>query len=515
MSSTQKKTPPAPQPTAFIAFGGTSDVTRRRLYPALYALALAGLLPKRFYILGVARRGLSDAAFRDHITEAVTAALPDHAINPAAIKLLTQRIKFIAGDLTTREVYDEFENYIQAEEKKIGQAILRIFYLGLHPAIYPYVFKNVQACRLGEAMCTLQGVRSRIVIEKPFGSDLQSSKQLLKLLRETFAERQIYLLDHYIGKEAVQNILAFRFGNAIFDDVWHHNEIKSIQITVHEPEGIADRANYYEHTGALRDMVQSHLLQLLVYATMDAPKALSGEAIHAAKEAVLKSVTAPKSTDIVRGQYGAGKIDDKTVSAYRKESGVKSSSTTETYAALKLQLRLPAWRNVPIYLRTGKRMDRDVTEITYTFRPPHRKLFAGVTGMLHPNYLTIRIDPNPGIALQMNVKKPGHGMELIPTDMHFCYGEQLQGPKVGDYERLLLDVIAGDRMLFTSSAEITESWKIVDPMLKAFSSKKIPLLPYKAGTHGPKAAYDLLKRNGDEWVDDTQYICPIPRYPKK
>ena len=499
----------ATRPTAFIAFGGTGDVAKKKFYPALYHLSLAKLLPKPLYIVGVARRGVNEKEYRRVIEQAVRTNIGKKPLNRPALQRLLQHAVFFSGDLTKPAVYSAVEQFIESREKQFNKPIQRLFYLGLPPKIFPYVFDNVQTCRMGSAMCSIHQILSRIIIEKPFGYDQQSAQELQQRLSAAFDERQIYRMDHYLGKEAVQNILLFRFGNAIFDGLWNRDEIRAIQVTALETLGVEDRANYYERTGALRDVLQNHLLQLVAYATMDQPTALTTAEVHAAKEQILKQTALwPAATQFVRGQYATGTVDGKKVIAYRGEPNVDPRSTTETYAAVKLAVNTPRWQGIPIYLRSGKRMGRKVSEITYVFRRPQNLGFLEqLNTPIRSSFVTIRLDPDPGISIRVNVKRPGLSMELAPADLHFCYQETFGMQGVAAYERLLLDVIEGNQLLFTSSREVDEFWRIMHPVLDAFQKNQTPLHFYKAGSLGPAAAADLPDEEGERWIDDTLDIC--------
>ena len=482
-------------PTAFVVFGATGDLTQNKLYPALYELALRGGLPKKFYIYGIARDKVSNAQFKQEIKNSITG----HAkpLDKKALSGLLKNVKYISVDLKDVAGYLELEDQIKKEEVRIGHGILRVFYLALPPSIFPYVAKNVEACRIGKHLCTKEKILSRIIVEKPFGNDLGSAKKLDKRIREVFKDEQIYRIDHYLGKEPFQNILMFRFGNQFFEKHWNAKHISQIQINALETVGTEGRFSYYDGAGATRDMVQSHLMQFLAYLTMDEPPSLSSKGLQKAKGDVLQFVR-PFGGRIsaVKGQY----------LGYRSEKGVKKNSMTDTYVAMKLEINTPRWKGVPIYVRTGKFLDRKETSALIEFKGRSSRFMTDSKHPLKPNIVSLNISPTPSVSMSINVHKPGIDMGADSATMHYCRGEKYGSePEVGDYARLLIDVIRGDQSLFTSSKEIFSSWKVVDQYIKRGGQK---LHKYKPGSSGPKAADDMLKSGGHKWLLPVT-DCPI------
>lgn len=481
-------------PTAFVVFGATGDLTQNKLYPALYELALRNGLPKKFYIYGISREKISDEKFRREIKKSITG----HAkpLDEKALKRLLAKVKYIPADLQERAGYDELEASIQREEAKIGHAILRVFYLALPPSVFPYVAKNVEACRMGKHLCTKERILSRIIVEKPFGKDLKSAKKLEKRIREVFKEEQIYRIDHYLGKEAFQNIMMFRFGNQFFEEHWNRRHISRIQINALETVGTEGRFAYYDRAGATQDMVQNHLMQFLAYLTMDEPKALTAKELRRVKAGVLRHVRAYGGrVHQVRGQYRG----------YRSEKGVKRGSATETFVATKLEINSPRWKGVPIYLRTGKVLDRKETSAMIEFKHRACCFLAHEKHPLQPNTVEFQLAPTSAVSMRVNVHKPGVDMGADEANMHYCRDERYGNtPPVGDYARLLIEVIRGDQLLFTGAEEIFSGWRVADRM--AASRSKLHF--YAKGSAGPKAADEMLRKDGWKWLQ-SDTTCPV------
>lgn len=474
--------------TAFIVFGATGDLAGRKLYPALYELARRGLLPRTFIIYGMARRPLNDRQFGTKVRDAVR-AVARGPIDRKALSALVRCARYFPGDLNDPATFTRLEEEIKKEERRLGHGILRTFYLALPPSLFDIVVSNVDACRLGKDMCTKEGVRSRVIIEKPFGSDLASAMDLERRIARTFDERQVYRIDHYLGKESLQNISTFRFANRFFEEQWNARNIAEIQISAFETVGLEGRTAYYDHAGALRDMVQSHLLQFLAHLTYDEPSSLTAEHIHAAKERLLSRVRVAGGLAIIRGRYRG----------YLEEPGIPSRSRTETYVAVKLGIDSARWRGVPIYIRTGKRMARKETSAVVSFRRRTPPQFAGLHEGAAPNRLSLQIAPSPSITLQMNVDRPGFDTGTEVATMQYCRDERFDVPPVGDYEYLLVDVMQGDRTLFTSAKEVVESWKVVEPLLSRAGNDR--LYAYDPGSDGPSRARALFPKGSDGWTE--------------
>jgi glucose-6-phosphate 1-dehydrogenase len=480
-------TKPAIAPCLFVMFGGTGDLMQRKILPTLYQLASAGMLNGKFHILGIARdQSMNDARFRDWGRKAL-----------AGTKGKTARqlrewcetcLHFEAVNQADPAAYERLAMRIFTLERATGLPGNRVFYLALPPGAFP---GTIEA--LGKAGLNSSTGWTRLVIEKPFGRDLASARDLNKLVHQYFDESQVYRIDHYLGKETVQNLLAFRFGNALFESLWNRDHIKSVQITVAEALGVEDRAGYYENAGALRDMVQNHLTQLLTITAMEAPAAFEADSIRFEKVKVLRSIAPIADDSIVFGQYSASR--DKTLPGYKQEPGVSPRSQTETFVALRLEIENWRWQGVPFYLRTGKRMARRVTEIAIHFRKPPIALFRSLNGdNPHTNALVITLQPDEGFELSFEVKSPGDGFSLQTQRMAFRYAEVF-GTLPDGYETLLMDVIEGDQTLFVHADETEASWKLYAPLLE----KRPKAHPYAAGSCGPKAADELGAACGTDW----------------
>ncbi len=478
--------------SAFVIFGATGDLTQNKIYPSLYELARRDLLPRKFFIYGLARESLSDKQFQQHIRRSIKQLVK--GADEKAIQKLIVKAEYIQADVTEDAGFRELESRIQANEKKIGHGILRMFYLALPPRIFSDVIRRIETCKMGRAMCSREHILSRVIVEKPFGSDYKTALKLDHELRRVFKERQIYRIDHYLGKEAFQNIFSFRFANAIFENIWNRKHIEYIQINALETVGLEERFSYYDGAGALRDMVQSHLFQLLAYIMMEEPTGQKVTALHYSKERLLSMLRPLKGSRMVAAQY----------QGYKKEKGIPSDSRTETYAALVCEVANARWRGVPIYIRTGKMLDHKETSVSIQFKKRMPKSFD-ISGKEHqPNRLHIEIAPTPAIDLEMHVSKPGFKNALDLASMHYCRSEHEKEPPVGDYERLLMDVIVGDQSLFTSSKEVLYAWRALDPFLKA--KPHVKLQSYKKGSEGPSAAKQILLKD-HSWLK-TNNTCP-------
>jgi glucose-6-phosphate 1-dehydrogenase len=485
-------------PTALVIFGGTGDLARRKLLPALYNLAHEGALPERFELIGVARSKHSDEEFQSNARDAIERFSRTRP-NPDVLEGLTSDLRYVPGSFDDPQVYTEI-NRILGEFSKRDGPLNRVFYVSTAPEFFPVI-----AGALGDAgLSEHEGVETRIVIEKPFGYDLASARELNAKVLEVFNESQIFRIDHYLGKETVQNLLAFRFANALFEPVWNRNYIDSVQITAAEDVGIEGRAGYYEGAGALRDLVQNHMLQLLALLAIEPPASFEANRLRDEKVKVLEAIVPPAVRDVrsmaLRAQYGPGVVGGEPVPGYREEPGVAPDSRTETYAALKLEVSNWRWSGVPFYLRTGKRLSRKVTEIAVTLKPvPHLAIQTSGSVGVQPNEIILTVQPDEGVSILLGAKIPGPRLRIRPVVMEFRYGTSFMSESPEAYERLIMDAMRGDATLFTRNDEIEALWGIIDPILTAWhEDRSSPIREYPAGSAGPAAA-DALLDGGRKW----------------
>jgi glucose-6-phosphate 1-dehydrogenase len=492
--------PYADEPFALVIFGASGDLTRRKLIPALWSLYAARTLPEPFTIFGTARTELTDEAFRGQMREAVGAFARVKIPANTVWDRFAQNLFYVAGDPSRPELCARLRQRLEELERARGGPTNRLFYAATPPSLYDDI-----AQQLGEAgLAQAPNGWTRVVIEKPFGRDFESARALNRQLTSVFREEQIYRIDHYLGKETVQNILVFRFANGIFEPVWNRNHVAEVQMTVAETIGVEGRGSYYEEAGALRDMIQNHLLQLLCLIAMEPPVTFDAGPVRDEKNKVLQALRPidPAKVDDValRAQYAAGFVGSRAVPGYRQEKGVKPDSTTETYAALRLQLDNWRWAGVPFYLRTGKRLAKRVSEIAIRFhRTPHL-IFRrrGDTGLI-PNVLLIRIQPDEGISLTVAAKEPGPDLKLGPVTLDFKYNEVFGGEPPEAYERLLLDVIHGDATLYARGDWVERAWELLQPVIDAWSRTPAGLPMYEAGSWGPAEADAFIARDGGAW----------------
>ena len=497
-----------PEPCAIVIFGATGDLTQRKLLPTLAHLWHAHPLPQGFSIIGFARRPMNDEQFRGMVMDSINQFMPEEdKLDSKAQHEFVQHIFYCQSNFDDREGFQKLADMLEWLDRERGTQGNRIHYLATPPSLYSELIHQLGAAGLARPQPNQEGEEGwiRIIIEKPFGRDLSSAKKLNRELARVFRENQIYRIDHYMGKETVQNILAFRFANGIFEPLWNQKYIDHVQILVAETLGIGTRAEYYEESGAIRDMVQNHIMQVLCLTTMEAPVAFDADAIRDEKVKVLRAIPLFTSEDVgqrvVRGQYTAGVIDGQPVPGYKEEKGVAPNSITETFVALKLFIENWRWADVPFYVRTGKRLPKHSTEVTIHFkRVPHQLYKPSETKGLVPNQLIIRIQPDEGITLKIAAKVPGAAGHLSDVNMNFSYSSDFGIEQPDAYERLIADCIVGDSTLFIRRDEVEISWRIIDTITSVW--KDMPpdtVYPYKAGTWGPEEANELIERDGRQW----------------
>ena len=503
----------AADPCTVVILGGAGDLAKRKLLPALYQLQLDGLMPEGVDILGISREEMDDKAYRQLMHDAVKESNEITGFDEASWGRMAQRLHYVSGDLSDPRAYTYFENRLsKIEEHRPPEFRNRMFYLSVPPSVFEPIARALSGSGMAPRIWDpATKPWRRVVIEKPFGRSLATARDLNKLALDLFAERQIYRIDHYLGKETVQSILVFRFANAIFEPIWNRQSIHHVQITAAETVGVERRGKYYEEAGVVRDMFQNHLLQLLTLTAMEPPVTMTADAVRDEKVKVLRSIRGWRHEDLesgaVRAQYAAGLIGKEPVPGYREEPDVAKDSVTPTFSAVRFYVDNWRWQGVPFLLRSGKRMARRVSEIAVQFREPPVKMFKREIGdQMLPNLLTLRIQPDEGVSLSFQVKTPGaayqlsHGVEVAPVAMDFNFKEAFGDSNPPAYETLLLDVMLGDATLFTRSDEVDVAWQVVDPVINYWDNNRPAKMPsYPAGSWGPMEADRLIQQHGAAW----------------
>ena len=478
-----------PDPCALVVFGASGDLTKRKLFPALYALAYRGLLPERFAVVGVAR---TEQSTRQFVT-AMRRSVKEFGRDPFrtdVFESLAAGVRYVATDFADDTGEDMVGSTLEELDSVRGTAGNRLHYLAVPPQAFATVVREIGERREREGW-------SRIIVEKPFGHDLRSARELTGMVRRWFHEDDVFRIDHYLGKETVQNLMALRFANGIFEPIWNRQMVDHVQITVAESMGIEGRAGYYERAGAIRDIFQNHLLQLLALTAMEPPIDFTAEAVRNEKVKVLRAMHTPGPKSVVRGQYGRGWVEGEEVVSYREEPGVDPRSMTDTYVAAKLYVDNWRWADTPFYVRAGKRLARRETTIAIQFkRAPHPPFEAIAGDGLRPNVLLIHVQPDEGVSLAIGAKVPGAGMSIRTVHMDFLYGGAFREGVPEAYERLILDAMLGDATLFTREDEVEEQWKLVDAIVGAWGRERETFPDYAAGSWGPARADELLHRDG-------------------
>jgi glucose-6-phosphate 1-dehydrogenase len=485
-------------PTTLVIFGATGDLAQRKLLPALYNLAHDGALPERFFMVGVSRSDMPHDDYRELAIQSIrqySRRTPDETV----LSELLADVRYVPGTFDDDDTYARLASTLTELDGLADVALNRAFYLSTAPAFFPVIIGALGR----QALQSVDGADVRAIIEKPFGTTLEEARDLNAQVLSVFEERQVFRIDHYLGKETVQNMLAMRFANGLFEPLWNRNYIDNVQITAAEDIGIGTRAGYYDSAGALRDLIQNHMLQLLTLLAMEPPVDFTADPVRDEKVKVLRAIRAPTPEDVpkmaVRAQYGPGVVAGEKVPGYKQEPGVPADSHTETYAALRLFIDNWRWAGVPFYVRTGKRLARKVTEIAITLNPvPHLAFRQDGSVGVRPNQLVMAIQPNEGVSLSLVAKIPGTRMAVRPVQMEFLYGTSFISESPEAYERLVLDAMRGDATLFTRNDEVEAQWRICDPIVRTWEQTPAKLPQYAAGAQGPAEADGLLL-DGDHW----------------
>ena len=499
MKAVSRRSERIPEPGIVVIFGASGDLTKRKLLPALFHLEQQGLLPKEFAIVGVARRDLK-AAFADDMKDGIL-RYGDGQKGDPVIDEFIKKVSYHSMNFDDDKGYTDLKALLEQIDKEHGTRGNRLYYLAVAPEYFSDIIDHLGA----HGMAHPEKGHARVIIEKPFGHDLQSARELNDEVNRVFDEEQIFRIDHYLGKETVQNVLVFRFANGIFEPIWNRNLIDHVQITAAESIGIEGRGPFYEKAGALRDVLQNHMMEVLSFVTMEPPVSFEAASVRAEKVKVWRAIKPISIENTVRGQYALGMENGQQVQGYREEDRVDPESTTETYAAVKLEIENWRWAGVPFYLRAGKRLAKRVTEVMIQFKQPPLLLFeraasSGACAEIQPNILTIRIQPDEGISLRFGAKVPGPDTNVCPVVMDFQYAAAFGGNSANGYERLLLDAMLGDQTLFAHRDGVEATWALYTPVLEEWAKIKPKDFPnYKAGTWGPKAADGLIGRDGRHW----------------
>ena len=481
-------------PTTLVIFGGTGDLAHRKLLPAIYNLAHEGALPERFNLIAVSRSDMPSEEYRKLARESIeqySRRPPDEQV----LDKLLEQVRYVPGTFDDDSVFEGLKKELGKFDEEAGIAFNRIFYLSTAPSFFALIVEKLGA----QGLDRHDEAEVRVVIEKPFGTRESEAQELNRQVLSVLDESQVYRIDHYLGKETVQNVLAFRFANGMFEPIWNRNFIDYVQITAAEDIGIGSRAGYYDSSGALRDLVQNHMLQLLTLLCMEPPVTFDADEVRDEKVKVLHAVAPPPPEAVVRARYTAGMAEGKEAVGYLEEEDVPDDSATETFAALRLEVDNWRWAGVPIYLRTGKRLARKVTEIAVTLKPvPHLAFQVEGSVGVQPNQLVLTVQPNEGVSLSLGAKIPGSRMRIRPVNMEFLYGTSFLSQSPEAYERLIMDAMRGDPTLFTRDDEVEAQWRIIDPILASWESDGGPLAEYPAGSHGPAEA-DRILAPGHKW----------------